>query len=90
MIVEHGKAYNFVFQLPPQHGDTAKPTVTYVHHILSWHWLLERRRLLAMTLESGIREQHRHESLCLALEVELKRKAAQSCVPGHAKYLIHR
>jgi hypothetical protein len=82
MIVEHGEAYNFVFQLPARQGDTTKYYVIPAALQMGWknspayvcigteaaRELI--RRLLALTLHGGISVPHRHEKLCLAPGLE--------------------
>jgi hypothetical protein len=78
MIVEHGEAYNFVFQLPERPGDSTKYYVIPAALQMGWknspaYFCLATegareliRRLLALTLKTGIEKPHRHEDLCLS------------------------
>jgi hypothetical protein len=78
MIVEHGETFNFVFQLPPRQGDTTKYYVIPAALQMGWknspaYFCLGTegareliRRLLALTLRTGIVEPHRHEALCVS------------------------
>jgi len=77
MIVEAGKEYNFVFQLPKREGDAE--TYYVVPSSLQMGWKNSPaffcsgteatrnliKRLLALTLASGIDVHHRHESYCV-------------------------
>jgi len=76
MIVEAGKEYNFVFQMPLREGDTEHHYVVPSSLQMGWknspaffctgtettRSLI--KRLLAMTSASGIDVFHRHESYC--------------------------
>jgi hypothetical protein len=76
MIVEQGKEYNFVFQLPTRPGDTE--TFYVVPSSLQMGWQNSPayfctgtesartlfKRLLALTFTTGISVVHRHESYC--------------------------
>ena len=76
MITEAGKEYNFVFQLPMREGDTERKYVVPSSLQMGWknspaffctgteatRELI--RRMLALTLASGLDVHHRHESFC--------------------------
>jgi hypothetical protein len=76
MIVEEGKEFNFVFQLPKRPGDTE--TFYVVPSSLQMGWQNSPayfctgteaartlfKRLLALTFTTGISVPHRHESYC--------------------------
>ena len=80
MIVEAGKEYNFVFQLPEREGDTERYYVVPSSLQMGWknspaffctgteatRSLI--KRLLALTLASGIDVEHRHEAYCVSEE----------------------
>ena len=77
MITEAGKEYNFVFQLPEREGDTERHYVVPSSLQMGWknspaffctgteatRCLI--KRLLALTMASGIDVEHRHESYCV-------------------------
>jgi hypothetical protein len=77
MIVEHGEAYNFVFQLPARPGDATKYYVIPAALQMGWknspaYFCIGTeatreliRRLLALSLHSGIDVPHRHEGMCV-------------------------
>jgi hypothetical protein len=93
MIVEHGETYNFVFQLPPRQGDTTKYYVIPGALQMGWknspaYFCLGTeaareliRRLLALTLHSGIDLEHRHEALCVAPEQPQSEVVAMAAQP---------
>ena len=58
--MERGQDYNFVFQMPARPGD--EETYFVVTAALQTRELI--RRLLALTLMSGLEIPHRHEALC--------------------------
>ena len=76
MITEAGKEYNFVFQIPMREGDTERQYVVPSSLQMGWknspaffctgteatRELI--RRMLALTLASGLDVHHRHESYC--------------------------
>lgn len=76
MIVEDGKEYNFVFQLPKRKGDDEYQYVVPSSLQMGWknspaffctgtettRTLI--KRLLALTVASGIEVRHRHEGFC--------------------------
>ena len=77
MIMEHGKEYNFVYQLPPRPGDRGSFFVVPSGLQMGWtnspayfctategtRELI--RRILALSIDSGIDVPHRHEQYCV-------------------------
>lgn len=77
MIVEAGEEYNFVYQLPRRPGDTETHYVVPSSLQMGWKnspayfsYATEAgreliKRVLALTLDTGMTEPHRHEDKCL-------------------------
>jgi hypothetical protein len=102
MIVEHGEAYNFVFQLPMRPGDTTRYFVIPAALQMGWknspaYFCLGTegareliRRLLALTFKTGIQKPHRHEGSCVAPPTELEAARRQDWTQPSACALFSR
>ena len=76
MIVEAGKEYNFVYQLPRRPGDTEDHFVVPSSLQMGWKnspayfctateaGRILLKRILALTVDTGIDQPHRHEAFC--------------------------
>jgi hypothetical protein len=97
MIVEHGKEYNFVYQLPPRPGDDGKFFV--IPSSLQMGWTNSPpyfctategtreliKRILALSIDTGIDVPHRHEHYCVdPEEPAAKRPRSSDPSPGES------